>query len=56
MNRNESPATVPVRLPRDLRDRLEARARQGERSLAGEVRLAVRRHLGEPVAAKTERE
>lgn len=45
MTRCETTATVPVRLPRDLRDRLEARAREGERSLAGEVRLALRRHL-----------
>jgi predicted DNA-binding protein len=36
---------LSIRLEPDLREQLERRARENERTLAGEVRVAVRRYL-----------
>ena len=44
-----------VMLPAELHDRLTARAREAERSLAAEIRLAVREHVrSEPARAERE--
>lgn len=37
--------TVETRLPRDLYERLASKATEGERSIAAELRLAVRAYL-----------
>jgi hypothetical protein len=45
-----------VRVPPELRVVLVERARESERSLAAEVRVAIRRHLAEPLRAGVDRD
>jgi hypothetical protein len=46
--RTASPTSVFS--PRELREQLEQRAAAEERSLSGEIRLALKQHLAEPKA------
>lgn len=47
----EQDAHINVRLPTDLAQRLRERAEAEQRSVSGEVRLAVLRHLEQAEAA-----
>lgn len=44
-----------VRIPLELREELEQLARENERSLAGECRVAMREHLARQAAGTAER-
>jgi len=43
--KSEDQALVQAWIPRATRDELERRARENERSVSGELRLAIREHL-----------
>ncbi len=51
MSTVETEARVATILPRDLREELERLARENERTLSGEFRLAIREHLERHAAA-----